>query len=82
MDIVCLCLVPMELEKIQSFGTKGSGHGQFRCPRGVAVDGEGNIVIADGWNHHIQKFTAEGKFLTAVQWMSAIQVSLLHCIQH
>ena len=26
----------------------------------------GNILVADGDNHRVQKFTAEGKFLTAV----------------
>ena len=52
-------------DKLQSFGTCGSGKGQFCYPRGVAVDGEGNILVADCDNHRIQKFTAEGQFLTA-----------------
>ena len=52
--------------RLQSFGTRGSGHGQFYGPRGVAVDGEGNILVIDGGNHRIQKFTAEGQFLAAV----------------
>ena len=52
--------------KLRSFGTRGSGQGQFEGPRGVAVDGEGNILIADHGNYRIQKFTAEGQFLTAV----------------
>ena len=30
--------------KIRSFGTRGSGPGQFRYSRGVAVDDEGNIL--------------------------------------
>ena len=29
-------------------------------------DGKGNILVADIGNHHIQKFTAEGQFITAV----------------
>ena len=53
-------------EKLQSFGTCGSGKGQFYSPRGVAVDGEGNILVADSRNHRIQKFTSQGQFLTAV----------------
>ena len=52
-------------EKLRSFGSRGSGQGQFEGPSGVAVDGEGNILTADT-NHHIQKFTSEGQFLTAV----------------
>ena len=53
-------------EKLRSFGTRGSGKGQFDHLLGVAVDGEGNILVAERWNHRIQKFTSEGQFLTAV----------------
>ena len=53
-------------DKLRSFGTEGSGQGQFMGPIGVGVDGEGNILVADSGNHRIQKFTAEGQFLTAV----------------
>ena len=53
-------------EKFLTFGTYGSGQGQFCVPRGVAVDGEGNILVADCDNHRIQKFTANGQFLSAV----------------
>ena len=53
-------------EKLRSFGTPGSGQGQFEYPCGVAVDGEGNILVADNNNHRILKFTAEDQFLSAV----------------
>ena len=53
-------------DKLRSFGTEGSGQGQFMRPGGVVVDGEGNILVADNKNHRIQKFTAKGQFLTAV----------------
>ena len=53
-------------ERLRTFGTLGSGQGQFLCPRGVAVDDEWNILVADGDNNRIQKFTLEGHFLTAV----------------
>ena len=49
-----------------SFGSYGSDEGEFDSPRGVAVDGEGNILVADYGNHRIQKFTAKGKFVSAV----------------
>ena len=52
--------------KLRSFGTRGSGLGQFRYPRGVAVDDEGNILVADCDNHRIQKFTNDGQFLQSV----------------
>ena len=53
-------------KKLRSFGTQGSGHGQFKYPCGVTVDSEGNILVADAFNHRIQKFTTTGEFLTAV----------------
>ena len=52
--------------KLRSFGTCGSGPGQFLAPSGVAVDDEGNILVADSENHRIQKFTNDGQFLTSV----------------
>ena len=30
------------------------------------MDSDGNILVADSGNHRIQKFSAEGQFLTAV----------------
>ena len=62
----CVSVFSPSGDKFRSFGTEGSGHGQFMGPRGVAVDGEGNILVSDSGNHRIQKFTAEGQFLTAV----------------
>ena len=51
---------------LRSFGSRGSGLGQFKRAGGVAVDAGGNIFIVDNGNHRIQKFTSEGLFLTAV----------------
>ena len=62
----CIHVFSPSGEKLWSFGTRGSGKGQFAEPRGVAVNGEGNILVADKENNRIQKFTAEGQFLTAV----------------
>ena len=53
-------------KKLRSFGTQGSGHGQFKYPHGVSVDSEVNILVADAGNHRIQKFTPTGEFLTVV----------------
>ena len=52
--------------KLRSFGSRGSGPGQFQTTRGVAVDDKGNILVADYENHRIQKFTNDGQFLTSV----------------
>jgi tripartite motif-containing protein 2/3/tripartite motif-containing protein 71 len=53
-------------EKLRSFGSLGSGEGQFQQPRGVAVDDDDNILVADAYNDRIQKFSADGQFVTVV----------------
>ena len=45
-----------------AWGSYGSGEGQFRNPSGVAVDGGGNVYVADTDNNRIQKFNAAGDF--------------------
>ena len=62
----CVSVFSPNGEKLRSFGTWGSGQGQFKNPCGVAVDGEGNTLVADSSNYRIQKFTEEGQFLAAV----------------
>ena len=61
----CISIFSPSGEKIRTFGSKGSAQGQFNWPRGVTIDGDGNILVVDG-NHCIQKFTPDGKFLIAV----------------
>ena len=63
---LCVSVFDPSGEKFLYFGTYGSGQGQFDNPCGVAVDYEGNILVADRHNCRIQKFTAEGQFLAAI----------------
>ena len=62
----CVFVLNYNGKKIRSFGTRGFGQGECNHPLVVAVDGEGNILVADCYNRRIQKSTAEGHFLAAV----------------
>ena len=62
----CIFILTPEGKKIHTFGTAGSGNGQFRNPYGVTVDKDDNIYVADCNNQRVQKFTSAGKFVTAV----------------
>ena len=65
-EMHCVSIFSPSCEKLRSFGTHGNGQGQFNYPHGVAVDGDGNILVVDSKNNRIQKFTADSQFLTAV----------------
>ena len=62
----CVSVFRPNGERLRSFGTRGSGPGQFIHPAGLAVDSDGNILVADFINKRIQKFSAVGEFLAAV----------------
>jgi len=47
-----------------SFGSSGTGNGQFAYPGDVAVDASGNLWVADAYNHRIQKFSSSGTYLS------------------
>jgi uncharacterized protein (TIGR03663 family) len=51
---------------IRSFGGFGGGTGKFNDAWGITVDGLGNILVADTFNHRVQKFDRDGNFLS--QW--------------
>jgi DNA-binding beta-propeller fold protein YncE len=44
-------------------GGKGTGRGQFDSPTGIAVDGSGNVLVADTNNGRIEKLSATGTLL-------------------
>jgi len=47
-----------------SFGSSGSGNGQFNHPADVARDAAGNLWVVDQNNKRIQKFNAAGEYVS------------------
>jgi tetratricopeptide (TPR) repeat protein len=47
-------------------GQEGREIGQFRQPGSVVVDDRGRLYVADTYNHRIQVFARDGRFLQAV----------------
>ncbi|MDH4002849.1 MAG: NHL repeat-containing protein [Xanthomonadales bacterium] len=50
-----------QLSLLSEFGGPGTGLGQFDNPWGVAVDSQGNIIIADSFNNRIQICSRQGE---------------------
>jgi DNA-binding beta-propeller fold protein YncE len=50
---------------LSTFGSAGSGNGQFSYPEAVAVDASGNVWVNDDGNGRIEKFSSSGTFLAA-----------------
>ena len=58
---------------IRSFAMHGSGKGQLLYPRGLAVTGKGDFVIADSSNHRISIFSQDGTFMKNVGGPKGLQ---------
>ncbi len=55
---------------LMAWGVRGTldennaGAGAFNEPWGVAVGPDGSVYVTDTWNHRVQKFDANGQFIT------------------
>jgi DNA-binding beta-propeller fold protein YncE len=47
---------------IKSWGSRGTAPGQFNIVHGIAIDGQGNVYVADEGNRRVQVFDADGTF--------------------
>ncbi len=55
-------------ELVCSWGTPGSGDGEFNLPHGIAIDSAGTIYVADRENSRIQLFKQDGSFVKSWDW--------------
>jgi DNA-binding beta-propeller fold protein YncE len=53
-----------------SFGTEGSGPGEFRLPHALIFDARGRLYVADRSNARVQIFDRTGRFLS--EWRNLI----------
>src|ERR1044072_1092247 len=55
---------------ISTWGSRGSGNGQFNSPSGMDLDFKGHLYVVDRANNRIQEFNAtDGKFIS--KWGSS-----------
>ncbi len=47
---------------LTTWGTKGSGPGQFVQPHSIAMDSQGRIFVGDRGNNRIETFAQEGTY--------------------
>jgi DNA-binding beta-propeller fold protein YncE len=47
--------------------------GTFNEPWGIAIGPDGSVYVTDTWNHRVQKFTAEGNFITMWGYFGAAE---------
>ena len=55
---------------ITSWGTPGSGPGEFNLPHGIAVDSAGRVYVADRENSRVQIFSPDGMFIREWTWLN------------
>jgi RHS repeat-associated protein len=48
---------------VQQFGVEGTGKGQLKNPKGMAIDLKGNIWVADDSNSRLEEFTPSGEYV-------------------
>ena len=50
--------------KVRSFGSEGSGRGQFKVPQDVAITSKETLLVTDLCNNRIQEFTMDGECIS------------------
>lgn len=55
-----------DIAAVQVWGSIGTEPGQFQSPHSIAVAADGSIYVADGFNHRVQKFNADGEYVLSI----------------
>ena len=55
-----------DVAAVQVWGSIGPAAGQFQSPHSIAVAADGSIYVADGFNHRVQKFNAQGEYVMSI----------------
>lgn len=57
---------------VRQFGREGSGSGEFHCPRGLAIDSQGeSVLVCDSENSNVQAFKLDGSYITKFETKKA-----------
>ena len=48
---------------VRRTGTEGRGEGQLNSPKGLCLDYNGDVYVADNWNHRVSVFSKDLNFL-------------------
>ena len=59
----CFSVFDTNGTKLASFRLSGAPSSEFKYPRGIAVDGDGNILLVDSNQQSLMMFSPTGKFL-------------------
>jgi hypothetical protein len=60
-----------DLTFLNSFGSSGTGNGQFQDPGGIGVSSSGTVYVADNVNDRVEIFNATGTFISSFNSTSA-----------
>ena len=63
----CVYVYNMNTNISRFFGTSGKGIGEFGDPAGIALDSQGNMIVADARNHRLQLFSKKREPLGIVK---------------
>jgi streptogramin lyase len=69
-----------ETQALFSFGDKGTGNGKFQDARAIALNGTGDVFVADYATGRVQRFTEGGEFVQAYK-ISVKNKTAIRCLR-